>query len=223
MKLALRSLICLSKCSHVYTNISHLTVLCNRINNSSFRLLLWKSLILHLVCIVHVRLLPGKRIKCPTTLLARQLFFQQICIESPHCACKELMQWRGSLAFISQPAFQMQVRDCEELLWFLYSALCRPQWSIQKIKSFSLSLFVCVWVSRQSWMVITGVLAAILLTSLIGNLIQVCGKCRGRPQQDYSYIPLKEVNRSRDSPKHSRTQPGKALFQPNDLDSQDSS
>ncbi|MCJ8728193.1 hypothetical protein PDJAM_G00001410 [Pangasius djambal] len=76
------------------------------------------------------------------------------------------------------------------------------------------------YLSEQSWMVITAVLAAILLTSLIGNLIQVCGKCRGHPQQEYSYVPLEEVNGSRDSP-HSRTHPGKALFQSDDSDSQD--
>ncbi|KAK3572403.1 hypothetical protein QTP86_032625 [Hemibagrus guttatus] len=78
------------------------------------------------------------------------------------------------------------------------------------------------YLSEQSWMVITAVLAAILLTSLTGNLIQVCGKCKGCLQQEYSYVPLKEVNRSGDSPNHLRTQPGKALFQPDDTDLEDS-
>ncbi|XP_017333169.1 N-acetylglucosamine-1-phosphodiester alpha-N-acetylglucosaminidase isoform X2 [Ictalurus punctatus] len=79
------------------------------------------------------------------------------------------------------------------------------------------------YLSEQSWMVIAAVLAAILLTSLTGNLIQLCGKCRGRPQQEYSYVPLEEVNGSRGRPRHSRMQPAKALFQPDDSDSQDSS
>ncbi|XP_058242060.1 N-acetylglucosamine-1-phosphodiester alpha-N-acetylglucosaminidase isoform X1 [Hemibagrus wyckioides] len=78
------------------------------------------------------------------------------------------------------------------------------------------------YLSEQSWMVITAVLAAILLTSLTGNLIQVCGKCKGRLQQEYSYVPLEEVNRSGDSPNRLRIQPGKALFQPDDTDSEDS-
>ncbi|XP_053351168.1 N-acetylglucosamine-1-phosphodiester alpha-N-acetylglucosaminidase [Clarias gariepinus] len=78
------------------------------------------------------------------------------------------------------------------------------------------------YLSEQSWVVITATLAAVLLTSLIGNLIQVCGKCKGRPQQEYSYVPLKEVNGPRDSPNRSTMQPAKALFQPDDSDSEES-
>ncbi|KAF4087954.1 hypothetical protein AMELA_G00076980 [Ameiurus melas] len=44
------------------------------------------------------------------------------------------------------------------------------------------------YLSEQSWMVLTAILAAILLTSVTGNLIQVYGKRRGRPQQKYSYM-----------------------------------
>ncbi|GAA6097450.1 N-acetylglucosamine-1-phosphodiester alpha-N-acetylglucosaminidase isoform X1 [Tachysurus ichikawai] len=75
------------------------------------------------------------------------------------------------------------------------------------------------YLSKQSWMVSTAILAAILLTSLIGNLIQWCGKCKGRLQQEYSFVPLEEVHKSWDSPNHLRTQPGKAFFQPDDTES----
>ncbi|XP_066538637.1 N-acetylglucosamine-1-phosphodiester alpha-N-acetylglucosaminidase [Hoplias malabaricus] len=74
------------------------------------------------------------------------------------------------------------------------------------------------YLSEQSWVVITAVLAALLLTSLTGNLIQVCQKFRGRLQPEYSYVPLEEMNGSRVQ----RTQPGKSLFVPDDSDSQDS-
>ncbi|XP_047667512.1 N-acetylglucosamine-1-phosphodiester alpha-N-acetylglucosaminidase isoform X2 [Tachysurus fulvidraco] len=72
------------------------------------------------------------------------------------------------------------------------------------------------YLSKQSWMVSTAVLAAILLTSLIGNLIQWCGKCKGGLQKEYSFVPLEEDHKSWDSPNHLRTQPGKAFFQPDD-------
>ncbi|KAF7708828.1 N-acetylglucosamine-1-phosphodiester alpha-N-acetylglucosaminidase [Silurus meridionalis] len=77
------------------------------------------------------------------------------------------------------------------------------------------------YLSEQSWIVITAILAAILLTSVIGNVIQVCGKCRAYPQQGYSYVPLKEVNGSVDSQNHLRTKFDKALFQQYGSDCED--
>ncbi|XP_062848373.1 N-acetylglucosamine-1-phosphodiester alpha-N-acetylglucosaminidase [Trichomycterus rosablanca] len=76
--------------------------------------------------------------------------------------------------------------------------------------------------SERSWLVITAILAVILLTSLIGNLTLVCGKCRGRQQRDYSYVPLHEVNSSTDSALRSSAQSSKGTFRPDDTDSQDS-
>ncbi|KAI4890688.1 hypothetical protein NFI96_033746 [Prochilodus magdalenae] len=74
------------------------------------------------------------------------------------------------------------------------------------------------YLSEQSWLVITAVLAVLLLTSVTGNLIQVCRRFRGHVQQKYSYVPLEAMNgRTAQS-----AQPGKSLFLPDDSDSQDS-
>ncbi|KAK1794964.1 hypothetical protein P4O66_010161 [Electrophorus voltai] len=78
------------------------------------------------------------------------------------------------------------------------------------------------YLSEHSWLVITTALAALLLASLIGNLIQVCRKYYGRVQQQYSYMPLKEVNGPRAAHTAQRTQASKSLFQEDDSDSQDS-
>ncbi|XP_036446282.1 N-acetylglucosamine-1-phosphodiester alpha-N-acetylglucosaminidase [Colossoma macropomum] len=75
------------------------------------------------------------------------------------------------------------------------------------------------YLSEQSWLVITTVLAVLLLTSVTGNMIQVCRRFRDHLRQEYSYVPLEEMNgRTGQS-----TQPVKSLFLPDDSDSQDSS
>ncbi|XP_007228925.3 N-acetylglucosamine-1-phosphodiester alpha-N-acetylglucosaminidase [Astyanax mexicanus] len=80
------------------------------------------------------------------------------------------------------------------------------------------------FLSEQSWLVITIALAVLLLTSVTGNLIQACRKCRQRLQQEYSYVPLEEMNgSSAGRGTGQRTQPGKSLFVQDESDSQDSS
>lgn len=41
----------------------------------------------------------GNRFEHPT--IGKTAFLQLICIQNPLCFCKELMQWRGSRAFVS--------------------------------------------------------------------------------------------------------------------------
>ncbi|XP_076827661.1 N-acetylglucosamine-1-phosphodiester alpha-N-acetylglucosaminidase [Brachyhypopomus gauderio] len=78
------------------------------------------------------------------------------------------------------------------------------------------------YLSEHNWMVITSALAALLLTSLVGNLIQVCRKCKGREQQKYSYVPLREMDHPTAAHTAQRTRTSNNLFQENDSDSQDS-
>ncbi|XP_072536180.1 N-acetylglucosamine-1-phosphodiester alpha-N-acetylglucosaminidase [Salminus brasiliensis] len=75
------------------------------------------------------------------------------------------------------------------------------------------------YLSEQSWLVITIALAVFLLTSVTGNLIQACRKCRDRLQHEYSYVPLENMNRPSGRRTGQRTQPGKNLFVPDDSDS----
>ncbi|XP_051999903.1 N-acetylglucosamine-1-phosphodiester alpha-N-acetylglucosaminidase [Xyrauchen texanus] len=80
------------------------------------------------------------------------------------------------------------------------------------------------YLSEQSWLVVCTLLATSLLASLAGNLILTCRKCKThRQREEYSYVPLEEINGAAERGRGQRTKPGKGLFQQQDSDSQDSS
>ena len=61
--------------------------------------------------------------------------------------------------------------------------------------SYSLSLFPSLLLCRQSWLIITAILASLLMASVAGNLIQACRKCSARPgRPQFSYTPLHDMN-----------------------------
>lgn len=94
-------------------SLSHLAMLCNRINNSRFLLLLWKSSYFGYVLLKSVYS-TCKMIAMEVGSNASHLLFSKSALSVPTVPVKSSFSGEADAHLLARPTFQMQVRDCED-------------------------------------------------------------------------------------------------------------